>query len=50
MGKAFCLDKEYTIDLKDRDLSYISGGFCWATNLNNNPDGAVFYLDDIRYE
>ncbi len=42
--------KQYEIDLKDKDLSSISGGFCWATNLDVNPDGAVFYLDDIRYE
>ncbi len=42
--------KQYEIDLSGKDLSYISGGFCWATNLDVNPDGAVFYLDDIRYE
>ena len=42
--------KQYEIDLSGKDLSYISGGFCWATNLDVNPDGAVFYLDDIKYE
>ena len=42
--------QQFTIDLEGRDLSYISGGFCWATNLDVNPDGAVFYFDDIRYE
>jgi len=42
--------QEYTINLEGRDLSYISGGFCWGTNLDVNPDGAVFYFDDIRYE
>jgi len=42
--------KEYEIDLRGKDLSYISGGFCWATNLDVNPNGATFYLDDIRYE
>ncbi len=42
--------KEYTIDLRGKDLSYISGGFCWATNADVNPDGATFYLDDIVYE
>ncbi len=40
---------QYTIDLPDADLSYINGGFCWATNADSNPDGAVFYLDDIQY-
>jgi hypothetical protein len=47
------LDKEwvqYTIDLKGKDLSYIIGGFCWATNADVNPQGATFYLDEIRYE
>ncbi len=42
--------QQYTIDLDGKDLSSISGGFCWATNLDANPQGAVFYLDDIRYE
>jgi len=42
--------REYTIDLTGRDLSYIIGGFLWATSRNKNPSGAVFYLDDIRYE
>ena len=42
--------KQYTIDLRGRDLSYIIGGFCWATNADVNPDGATFYLDDIKYE
>ena len=42
--------KKYEIDLTDLDLSYISGGFCWVTNTMANPDGCVFYLDDIQYE
>lgn len=42
--------KQYTIDLTGRNLSSISGGFCWAANLDGNPDGFTFYLDDIRYE
>jgi hypothetical protein len=42
--------KQYEIDLSGKDLSYISGGFCWASNLDVNPDGVVFYLDDIKYE
>ena len=40
----------YVIDLAGKDLSSTSGGFCWATNLDVNPQGATFYLDDIRYE
>jgi len=42
--------KQYEVDLRGKDLSYISGGFAWATNLDVNPEGATFYLDDIRYE
>lgn len=42
--------KEYTIDLRGKDLSYISGGFCWATNIDVNPNGVTFYLDEIVYE
>ncbi|MBU4312599.1 MAG: hypothetical protein KJ706_07770 [Candidatus Omnitrophica bacterium] len=42
--------KQYEIDLRGKDLSYISGGFALATNLDVNPEGAIFYLDDIRYE
>ncbi|RKY36628.1 MAG: hypothetical protein DRP78_03150 [Candidatus Omnitrophota bacterium] len=42
--------QQYTIDLTDCDLSYISGGFCWATNADSNPDGCVFYLDDVQFE
>lgn len=42
--------KKYTIDLEGLDLSYISGGFCWAASKMDNPDGFTFYLDDVRYE
>jgi exo-beta-1,3-glucanase (GH17 family) len=42
--------QEYTIDLTGHDLSHVVGGFLWATNRDRNPDGAVFHLDDIRFE
>ncbi|MFH2138102.1 MAG: glycosyl hydrolase [Candidatus Omnitrophota bacterium] len=42
--------KQYTIDLTDLDMSYISGGFAWVTNSMANPNGCTFYLDDIKYE
>ncbi len=41
---------QYTVDLKGKDMSYIIGGFCWATNVDVNPDGATFYLDEIKFE
>lgn len=40
----------YTISLEGGDLSHIISGFGFATNIDYNPDGAVFYLDEIRYE
>lgn len=40
----------FEIDLKGADLKHIIGGFCWATNWDTNPNGATFYLDDIRFE
>jgi hypothetical protein len=43
--------KRYEIDLRGRDLSYVIGGFCWATNIDvNDPGGIIFYLDEIKYE
>lgn len=47
------LDKEwtqYTIELKNKNLSYIIGGFCWVANTDDNKDGITFYLDEIKYE
>ncbi|MDD5465801.1 MAG: hypothetical protein PHP73_05630 [Candidatus Omnitrophica bacterium] len=41
---------QYTIDLKGKDLSYVIGGFCWSANVDNNPEGATFYLDEIKFE
>ena len=41
---------QYTIDLSGKDMSYIIGGFCWATNVDVNPQGATFYLDEIKFE
>ena len=42
--------KKYTIDLRGKDLSYISGGFAWSTNVDVNPTSCTFYLDDIQFE
>jgi hypothetical protein len=41
---------QYTIDLSGKDMSYIIGGFCWSTNIDVNPQGVTFYLDEIKYE
>ena len=42
--------QQYTIDLTGKDLSSISGGFAWSANLDTNPSGCTFYLDDVRIE
>ena len=42
--------KQYTVDLRGKDLSHIVGGFAWATNVDVNPEKCTFYLDNIRYE
>ncbi len=42
--------REYTIDLRDKDLSYIAGGFAWIANVDANPDSCTFFLDDIHFE
>src|SRR5256885_1092872 len=41
---------QYEISLDGQELSSITGGFCWTMTRDGNPDGAVFYLDDIRFE
>lgn len=42
--------RQYTIDLRGKNLSYVLGGFGWVTNamLNGGRD-IVFYVDDIVY-
>ena len=44
--------KQYMIDLVDKDLSNIVGGFCWVANKDQNMGQSQvwFFLDDIRYE
>jgi len=42
--------KKYEISLEGQELSSIAGGFCWTMSRDSDPDGAVFYLDNIRFE
>lgn len=42
--------KKYTIDLADRNLAHIVGGFCFSASRDDNPNGYTLYLDEIRYE
>ena len=42
--------KKYTIDLDGVDLTQAIGLFIWVANDADNPNGAIFYLDDIKFE
>jgi len=44
--------KAYTIDLKGKSLKNVRGGFAFVfDNVHDpNPDGTVFYLDDITFD
>jgi hypothetical protein len=41
---------KYTIDLRNKDLKNIIGGFCFVALKDDNPHGFEIYLDDIVYE
>ncbi|MFH1714711.1 MAG: hypothetical protein ABH857_00730 [Elusimicrobiota bacterium] len=41
--------KKYTINLKDKDLSHIIGGFSWSASAEDNPSGFTLYLDEIQF-
>src|SRR5262249_46135190 len=42
--------QKYTIELADKNLSHIVGGFCWSASHDENPEGFTMFLDDIRFE
>lgn len=42
--------QQYIIDLRGSDLSRVIGGFGWSASRNDNPNGAAFYLDDMRFD
>ena len=42
--------RKYTIDLKNYNLSHVIGGFGWVASSYDNPRGATFYLDEIKYD
>lgn len=41
--------KQYTIDLRGKDLNRIAGGFVWVSPQDRNPQGCTIYLDDIQF-
>lgn len=42
--------KEYSMDLTGKNLSHITGGFCWVGSAKDNQSKTTFYLDNIYYE
>ena len=42
--------KQYSIEIAESDLTFISGGFCVILTERDNPEGVTFFLDDICYE
>ena len=42
--------RKYSIDLRGKNLTSISGGFAWIANVETNSSTCTFYLDDIHYE
>jgi len=42
--------RQYSLPLAGRNLSYVLGGFGWVVDGGRNPQGAIFYFDDIQYE
>lgn len=41
---------QYEIDLEGLDPTNVIGLFCWVATDVDNPQGAVFYLDDVQFE
>lgn len=40
----------FTINLRNKDLSSVIGGFYWTASWTANSSGLIFYLDDIILE
>ncbi|MFH0953420.1 MAG: hypothetical protein V1873_03725 [Verrucomicrobiota bacterium] len=41
---------QYIVNLGSADLFYISSGFGLTLKQDENPNGCVFYVDDVRYQ
>jgi len=42
--------RQYTIDLRGKDLTNLPVGFVLVIRRTENPNGCTIYLDDIRFE
>ncbi|MFH0953421.1 MAG: hypothetical protein V1873_03730 [Verrucomicrobiota bacterium] len=41
---------QYMLDLSSADLFYVSSGFGLTLKQDANPNGCVFYIDDVQYQ
>ncbi len=41
--------QRFEIDLSEQNLESVIGAFAWIARKDDNPNGLVFYLDDIFY-
>ena len=41
--------QSYEIDLTNESLASVVGGFGFTITADSNPDGAVFYIDEVKY-
>ena len=39
-----------TIDIEGKDLSNITGAFCWVVDSKANDGAVTFYIDDVQFE
>ncbi|MFC1807579.1 hypothetical protein ACFL0T_04350 [Candidatus Omnitrophota bacterium] len=42
--------QKFSFDLAKDNLSNVQNGFCWSVQRMDNPDGCVFYIDDMKFE
>lgn len=42
--------RQYTISLKGEDFGNLIGGFAFVADSEDNPGGAIVYLDNIKFE
>lgn len=42
--------RQFSIELRGKDLSNVIGGFAWIARSTDNPSGLTFFVDDIAYE
>lgn len=42
--------KQYSIDLSEKDLSYVLGGFGWIASAKENKKNIAFFIDEMKYD